>query len=428
MKNIFLFIFFTTTNFCLGQENIVLIDSSTVLCKKELFDEYEKKYETINKSISTSNSKKNEIIKEVYLETQNNFLETINNNNFLCDNEYTNYLNSLLNEVLSKNNIDSKEYKILLSKDSEINAFNLGEGTIVINYGLFLSIDTEDELVFVISHEIGHQYLKHVKNQIESFAEISTSIEIIKKTKQIRKQKYRKATKANDLLKKIIYQKYRQRRKAEIEADSIGLSFYKRTERNSNAAISLLEKLNKVDIEIDSLSIEDYRLIFEENGLILKEKYFNQEESIFNTYDQNSRFETDSLKTHPDCTKRIELIKKSINNSLNKKENIENDFFIKIKKQSTYQNLVNLYSEKEYGISLYETLKLYKKDKNNEFYKDLIYQNTIQIYNAKINYTINRYVPSYDVKSNSKSLNRFITFINSIKISDLETILNNFKK
>ena len=156
MKKTLLFIFIFSLGVSYCQTNIVLIDSSSVLCKNELITEYTKKYELINKNVFSSNSKKNEIIKDIYLETQNNFLETINNNNFLCDNMHNNYLQSLLDEILRKNNIDSKEYKILLSKDSEANAFNLGEGTIVINYGLFLIIENEDELVFVISHEIGY--------------------------------------------------------------------------------------------------------------------------------------------------------------------------------------------------------------------------------------------------------------------------------
>lgn len=409
------------------QTNIVLIDSSSVLCKNELITEYTKKYELINKNVFSSNSKKNEIIKDIYLETQNNFLETINNNNFLCDNMHNNYLQSLLDEILRKNNIDSKEYKILLSKDSEANAFNLGEGTIVINYGLFLIIENEDELVFVISHEIGHQYLKHVKNQIENFAEVSTSKEIFERTKEIKKQKYKRNTQANSLLKTIKYQKYSERRKAEIEADSVGLTFYKKTLRNPKSAMTLLEKLDKTNIEKDSLIIEDYKSIFEVNGFKLKDKYFEVEESLFKKYDQTVRFNIDSLKTHPDCLTRVELLKKNIKTDLNKIE-VKKNVFLEIKNQCLYQNLINLYSEKEYGFSLYETLKLYKKDKQSDFYKNLIYQNIIQLYNAKLNYTINRFVPSFDVKNNSQSLNRFITFINTLKTSDFEIILNNFKK
>ena len=227
-----------------SQNNITLIDTtSSHNCNNELYIEYKNKFELINKNISYSNSGEKNIIKEIYNETQKDFLETIQNDKFLCDNTISPYLNGLFNEVLSRNNIDSKGYKILLSKDSEVNAANLGNGIVVLNYGLFLDVENEDELVFVISHEIGHQYLNHVKKEIENFAKISTSKEVLLKTKEIRNQKYLKSTSAINLLKSISYQNYNKRRKKEIEADSLGFIFYKKTSRNQNSAISLLEKL-----------------------------------------------------------------------------------------------------------------------------------------------------------------------------------------
>ncbi len=97
------------------------------------------------------------------------------------------------------------------------------------------------------------------------------------------------------------------------------------------------------------------------------------------------------------------------------------------KKNCDYQNLTNLYNTKDYGQCLYVALKLYKKDLENQFYKNIIYQNLVQINLAKNDYTISRYLPDYDQKNNSKSLNTFITFINNIKISDLEIIITQFK-
>ena len=57
----------------------------------------------------------------------------------------------------------------MLSKDGNANAYNTGDGTVVIHFGLFLTLENEDELVFVIAHEIGHQYLNHVKTEIETY-------------------------------------------------------------------------------------------------------------------------------------------------------------------------------------------------------------------------------------------------------------------
>ena len=427
MRNFLLFVYLLKGLFLFAQVSPQRIDTTAAAeCKTSLYTEFKKKFEVVNKNITYSNSAERNIIKEVFNETQNEFLERIKNGEFLCNSDVNPYLQGIFNEILNKNNINTADYKILLSKDSEVNASNLGNGIVVLNYGMFLALDNEDELAFVISHEVGHQFLNHVKNQIETFAKISTSEDIIKKTKEIQKQKYGKATKANDLLKTIVYQNYSQRRKKEIAADSLGLVFYKKTLRNPKAALAILEKLDTVDEEKDSLIVKDYKAFFEKTDFKIKDKYFTEEESLFKQYDGERRLHIDSLKSHPDCAARIKLVQNMIQNPLQEKVTASKAF-TEIKQHSIYQNLFNLYSQKQYGTSLYESLKLYKNDKANTFYKSIIYLNLQEIYKSRRNYTINRYVQSYDKKQNTASENRFITFINNIQITDLEIITTTFK-
>lgn len=427
MRIILLLLFLSQSLLVSGQLNAVLIDTtSSIACKKDLNTEYIKKFELVNKNIVASSTSEKSIIKEISGETQKDFLEAIDNNNFSCDSNLNSYLQKLFSEILTKNKINPEGYKILLSKDSSVNARNWGDGIVVLNFGLFLAVENEDELMFVISHEIGHQCLNHVKLGMERYAKLYTSNDIAQKTKEIQKQKFGKATKANDLLKNLMYENYSQHRKKEIEADSLGLSLYIKTLRNPKAAITLLEKLDVSDTEKDSLTFDDYKSIFEQKGFKIKEKYFQQEESLFKKYDGEKRIEADSLKTHPDCATRILLIKKYLNNTF--KENIsKSDEFEQIKKNSINQNLLNLYTEKSFGISLYETLKLYKNDKENTFYKNIILLNLWEIQKSRTNYTINRYVPSYNNKHNTASFNRFVSFVNNMKISDFDILLTNFK-
>lgn len=393
--------------------------------RTNLVKEFKSKYQIINSNIDFTSSKQRKIVKEIYIESQKSFIDNIDKNIFISDLKINKYLQDLLSEVLSKNKIDNKDYKILLSNDEIVNAYNVGDGTIVLNYGLLATVENEDELVFVICHETGHQYLNHVKKEIENYAIQSTSDEIISKTNEIKRQKYRKATLASNLLNTIRYKNYKQRRLKEIQADSIGLSFYKKTFRNQKNVLEILKKLEKSNKESDSLSIADYKLFFEKDDFKLKSKYFETEESIFQNYDHRQSASVDSLQTHPDCATRIKLLIKNMDNET-KIEGLKTSFF-EFKKNSTYQNLINLDNNKDYGICLYESLKVFKKDSSNNLIKNLIIKNLSQIILSKSNYTISRYVPDIDIKNNSKSLNTFITFINNIKISDLDILINKFK-
>lgn len=403
------------------------IDTSSLgVCRNALKTEFTQKFKAINKNISTETSAQKRVVKSLYTDMQSDFMEKIKHNDFICNDPSETYLQKLMAEILSKNNIPASSYRILLSRDSEANGYNTGDGTVVINYGLFLTLENEDELVFVISHEIGHQHLNHVYNGIERFAKLSTSEETIKKRREIQNKRYGKGNMTNDFFNAMRYQNYSIRRKNELQADSLGLAFYKKTLRNNKASITVLQKLDLSDEEQDSLTVSDYKAIFGKNGFKVKESYFAQEESLFKQYDAEKRVEADSLKTHPDCATRIQVVTHYTENAAPETTTVSKTFS-EIKTQSVNQNLINLYIEEAYGLSLYEALKVYKKDSGNAVAKNLIYQNLSKILAARTSFTINRYVPALDNKRNTSSLNRFITFVNNIKTSDFEILMNSFK-
>lgn len=424
MKILKLFFFYFLFFKAQSQDKFVSLDTlDSQKFKSELLEFYQLKFDDFNSKINLNSQSK--LYKNVYLEHQNEFLEKIKLNNFVTDKHINSYLQKLLEEILNKNKIDKNEYKILASKDSEINAYNTGDGSLIVNYGLFTVIENEDELVFVLCHEISHQQLQHVRKEIESFVKQSTSEEILNKTKEIKKLKFNKTRAANSLLMKLNYKNYYQRRKKEIEADSLGFLYYRNTNRDLKKTISLLEKLNVSNSEKDSLTIQNYKDFFETDDLKLKNKYFDIEKSIFNKYDYKPSYEIDSLKTHPDCATRILKLEKLISTQISKSDSSDN--FSEIKRNSINQNLINLYLSEEYGICLYETLKKLITNRDNLFYKELIYLNLVEIKKSKLNQTTSKYIPQIDYVYNSISLNRFINFINNIRVIDLDIIISQYK-
>ncbi|WP_396144847.1 M48 family metallopeptidase [Flavobacterium sp.] len=422
-KILFLFIFLFNSY---AQDKAMLLDTiNSTIFKDELLNFYTEKYNFFNSTLEDNlkdQSKKNSKI--IYLEHQKEFLQKIKKGNFISDKRINNYIQKLLFEILDKNNINKKEYRILISNDSEINAYNTGDGTIVVNYGLFTILDSEDELVFVLCHEISHQELQHVKKEVEKFVNLNNSEEIVNKTKEIKSLKYNRSKAAATFLHKLNYTNYSQRRKKEIEADSLGCYYYSYTNRDFKSPISILRKLNDSNKEIDSLSIQDYKTLFETESYKIKNKYFEVEKSLFNRYDYKPVYQIDSLKTHPDCLARIKNIQKILKDQTLKE--IKSDEFNNLKKHTYYQNLYNLYLKGDFGICLYESLKRYKMDKSL-FYKDLIFLNLIAIQNAKKELTLSKHIPQVDYVYNSSSLNRFISMISNFKNTDLEIIIQKFK-
>lgn len=408
-----------------AQNKIKLLDTlDSNHFKIELLKFYKEKYNLFNSNLNINSSRQTKLSKIIYLEYQEEFLEKIKNDNFVSDKNINDYAQKLLLEILEKNKLNKKDYKVLISKDPEINAYNSGDGTIVVNFGLFTILDSEDELVFILCHEISHQELQHVKKEVERFVNLQTSEEIVIQTKEIKKLKYNRSRAANTLLLKLNYKNYFHRRKKEIEADSLGFYFYSKTNRDLNKTTTLLEKLNESNKEKDSLTVQDYKVLFETGTYKLKNKYFEIEKSIFNKYDYKPAYHIDSLKTHPDCLTRIKKIKKFIKNQNFKSASSEE--FLQLKKNADYQNIYNLYLSGEFGICLYESLKKYKVN-NDLFYKDLIFLTLVEIKKAKENQTLSKCIPQVDYVYNSASLNRFVNLLNNVKNSDLEIIIQKFK-
>ena len=73
------------------------------------------------------------------------------------------YIYSLVSQITPKIFIDGRpcNVNILIVDDPSMNAGMFPNGTLVINSGLIAGLHTEDELVAVLSHEIGHFVLDH---------------------------------------------------------------------------------------------------------------------------------------------------------------------------------------------------------------------------------------------------------------------------
>ena len=92
------------------------------------------------------------------------YINTLNTyNKFFEDEYFEDYLYTLVNKIHSGILKDERPGNIFVKviKDSEPNAFALPNGCIMISTGLLSTIQSEDELVGVLAHEVAHFALDH---------------------------------------------------------------------------------------------------------------------------------------------------------------------------------------------------------------------------------------------------------------------------
>lgn len=75
-------------------------------------------------------------------------------------------VDSLLSGITSRNNLDRSRIHLHIVNNTEVNAFALPDGHMIIYDGLIRAADSQEELTGVISHELAHIELNHVMKKL----------------------------------------------------------------------------------------------------------------------------------------------------------------------------------------------------------------------------------------------------------------------
>lgn len=430
MKNsLLLFILFYFSN--LFSQTEIIVDTSNSKYNKELIDIYRLRVEKQkNIFINTIKDKKKRTeVFAFYKDISDDFEATINKNYFVYNQKYADFFDRILAKIKLGNPEYSgiKEVKIILSFGTTSNAYTVGDGIIVVLFPLIQNVKSENELAFILCHEIAHNILGHSYERIIDYAELITSIDIKNKTKEITKNRYNKGELASGLFKKIVYNKQKNNRVIEHQADSLGFVLY----RNSftgyeHEAFNSLINLDKIDRVEDSLTISDYKRLLSTEKFPLDQAWFDQLQSTSYNYDNSAKFwQIDSLKTHPESKERANLIKKQFHLNQSTKIISSNEFKL-LQNSSKYNYVLGLFVIQEYGKSLYESLLLYKHEPESKFLKSLIFKNLVKLQQAQNDYKLNKYLDSVNPKYYDH-YNLFLNVFRQLRKSQLNSIINKYE-
>ncbi|MCI5059036.1 MAG: M48 family metallopeptidase [Flavobacteriales bacterium] len=238
-----------------------------------------------------------------------------------------------------------QDIHVYLVKSTVPNAFTTIDGGIFINIGLIARLKTEEELAFIMAHEISHYMSKHV---ITGYQE---KVDLEKQQK-----KSDRLTKLNNRLNHCQFN-----RDQEFEADHDGLKLFERASYSSQSLPALFQNLKWANFPIYSIKSE---------GSFMNTKHLQIHEENFQdghvAYDLNKPNEEDTkYLTHPVPEERLdELLERSQNFSL---PLIDQDDFASIILSCQLETL-SLYNENyDFFSAVYLASHLTKVYPENEF-------------------------------------------------------------
>jgi len=76
------------------------------------------------------------------------------------------YIEQLGQHLVKYSTVPNKAFHFVVIDSEEENAFNIGAGRVYIDLGMLRSVKTEDELISIIAHEIGHDAFNHAPKTV----------------------------------------------------------------------------------------------------------------------------------------------------------------------------------------------------------------------------------------------------------------------
>jgi predicted Zn-dependent protease len=111
-------------------------------------------------------------------------LSLMTSGEILFDSPLQKYVEAVFYKLLKANPVIDQSYQVIVSRSSVPNAFNVGGGFIIINTGLIERLQSEEELAFILAHELSHQVMDHVNQNIAE--------NVIAETDKVRKEQIKK--------------------------------------------------------------------------------------------------------------------------------------------------------------------------------------------------------------------------------------------
>ena len=270
------------------------------------------------------------------------------------------YLDRLVAEIIKGNpGLKEHPFHCYFSRSYIPNAASIGEDIILFNMGLFYRLTDESQAAFILCHEIAHCVLQHQQKSIDKYVTAINSAAVQAELRSIKGSEYRKRERLEQLVKGLSFDSRRHSRDHEAEADSMGLALLSHTGFDVSGALTTLALLDGIDKDVFDTE-SSLRRTFNSAAYPFRNKWVAVEGGLLGGHArvEEDKELRDSLKTHPDCQKRILLIRPMVGprNGTGRRF-MDSAAFVRWQEAFHYEAIEYAYTSKKYTESLFLTLE-----------------------------------------------------------------------
>lgn len=337
------------------------------------------------------------------------------------------FLLSVYEKIASANNL-SKNYSIVLSNWPMMNAVNVDGGVIIFYAPLLSRLKNESQVAAIMCHEIAHGELNHIQKGLKAKLDAYYDKEFQKELSKTIKEEFNIQSKINLLALKYTFTSRYHDRSLEKAADSLGYLMLSKTKYDTHEALSALAVLKDIDKAAFQNPI-DYSSFFK--CLPTNYDFANiqpyKKSSLFNVIeDKDPDSLVDSLRTHPDCVKRIAYVT-DLMKTVPAHDGIGSDSiqFGKIRWAAAMEMIMAFHSYEYYDLSLFNAIQYLQQYPGNDFLKAMVELNWYGLYNSMKNHELADYISNYS-DENPAALNNLLFLINNLRLPEMAEFGNCF--
>lgn len=319
--------------------------------------------------------------------------------------------------------------RMIVTRSYIDNAFATGDGTVFINAGLIASLTNEDQLAFVIAHELAHGIMNHVQKNISNYLGSLYDKDLQAEYAKIIKNGYNTNKKVKALLMKVSSNNLYHQRNQESAADSMAFYILKKAGFDIGEAYNALKIFDLNPVTVNS--------VFEKQPAFFAciENWHTpaaspSSTSIFNVKTE-AKDTSDSLKTHPDCKVRMAAIRKLLvqagrDTSIELQDSAD-PRFKKVKLLARYESTQAMFDNEYFDKSLYSALCQLDSDKESVYLKSIAILSLLELKSYMQGHRYSEAV-SNSSDRNPKDVNSFVEFLNSLNLSDFKKLKDSFNQ
>jgi hypothetical protein len=357
-----------------------------------------------------------EAVRLKYQESVDQISKGISKNVFIWSDTLTELVERVANKLIKQNELRHIIPIVLIYNSPEANALCLSKGTIIITIGLLARLTTEDQLAFVLGHELEHHQLFHVRTRI--YNEVKNGD--IKKLKSTVKgiMKGNEPVEEIQELRTSFYNAAQFSQQQELSADSASIKLIQNAHYQDQAGLQTLDLLD-IGYCSDTLytktlfkPLDAPRFPFQEEWI---ERDFKAEgkdrTSVF-------FFNTDSLRTHPELeARKMAMMKQLHSQEKTIPQPIRIDSITRI---AAFQNVKSAFDMQLLEVSLYHALNLSQYEKSDFLveYIGRVLELTAELKQNPV-YRSQFYKPTYSFCKNLKLVSNLLRNISDEQSSEM---------